>query len=59
MMRSGKKNSKIADDVHAFAVTKAGKVVFVGNYAASGDNALYFGSNGKEITVNASAVFVK
>jgi len=59
MMRSGKKNSKIADDVHAFAVTKAGKVVFIGNYAASGDNALYFGSNGKEITVNASAVFVK
>jgi hypothetical protein len=58
-VHGGRKSSKIADDVHAFAVTKAGKVVYIGNYAASGDNELYFGNKGKEITVNASVVFVK
>ncbi|MBR5006520.1 MAG: hypothetical protein IKY07_05475, partial [Clostridia bacterium] len=58
-VHGGRKSSKIADDVHAFTVTKAGKVVYIGNYAASGDNELYFGNKGKEITVNASVVFVK
>ena len=55
----GRKSKKVADDVHAFAVTGNGSVVFTGDFRGSGLNKLYFGSVKNVVSENISGIFVK
>ena len=55
----GRKSRKVADDVHAFAVTGSGSVVFSGDYRGAGRNKLYFGSERNVVTENVSGIFAK